>query len=131
MNLSRRLLPLGFCLGLTAAAAARATYRIAKAYEDTVRIIGRGRYLARVSIFDHLGAFVRSFRQSFGYRGELDNPARRTPLGLRSFLVWDMRDGLPQGFAPGGISCHHVSPFPPGPRPAPAVPSNQVGKEEA
>lgn len=57
-----------------------------------VQVVGRGRYLARVTIVDHLGNAVRSFRQSFGYRGELDNPRRVTPLGLQSFLVWDLKD---------------------------------------
>jgi hypothetical protein len=57
-----------------------------------VQVVGWGRYVAQVSIFDHLGNFVRRFTQTFGYRGELDNPARRTPEGLQSYLVWDQRD---------------------------------------
>jgi hypothetical protein len=64
-----------------------------------VRILGRGKYHARVAIYDHLGQAVRTFSQSFGYRGELDNPHRATAMGLQSYLVWDLRDdrGAPAG----------------------------------
>lgn len=57
-----------------------------------VKVVGWGRYVAQVAIYDNLGNFVRRFTQTFGYRGELENPARLTQEGLQSFLVWDLRD---------------------------------------
>jgi hypothetical protein len=57
-----------------------------------LKVVSAGKYLARVSIFDNLGVFVKSFGQSFGYKGELENASRLEPLGYKSFLVWDGRD---------------------------------------
>lgn len=59
----------------------------------TVQIIANRKYIARVSIFDNLGNRVREFSQSFGYRGELANPARHAgSRGWTGYLVWDLRD---------------------------------------
>ena len=49
-------------------------------------------YLARITIFDNLGHFVRSMTQSFGHNGELRNRLRTVEGGQVSFLVWDMKD---------------------------------------
>ncbi len=57
-----------------------------------LKVVSAGKYTARVFIFDNLGLFVKTFSQSFGYKGELENAARLEPLGYKSFLVWDGRD---------------------------------------
>jgi hypothetical protein len=60
----------------------------------TVQVVSTGEYVADVSIFDNLGNWVKSFSQSFGFRGELVNGDRRAKngKGLVSFLVWDLKD---------------------------------------
>jgi len=62
------------------------------AFLSTVQVVTTAAYVAEVSLFDNLGNFVVSFRQAFGYRGELGNVQRVVPRGLASFLWWDMRD---------------------------------------
>jgi hypothetical protein len=57
-----------------------------------VRVVTSGRYIANVNIFDHLGIHVASFKQAFGYNGELRNPYRITDKGVLSFLVWNQKD---------------------------------------
>lgn len=59
---------------------------------SVVQVATTGRYVANISIFDNTGTFVRSFKQAFGYRGELRNPYRSSDKGMLSFLVWDMKD---------------------------------------
>jgi hypothetical protein len=59
------------------------------------------RYTAHISIFDHMGGFVKSWDQKFGFSGELENPHRRTPAGVRSYLVWDERDSRGQKVGSG------------------------------
>jgi hypothetical protein len=59
---------------------------------SAVQVIATGRYIARVSIYDNFGVHVRSFVQAFGFWGEEKNPWRATDKGLRSFIVWDLKD---------------------------------------
>jgi hypothetical protein len=58
----------------------------------TVQVISTGEYIADITIFDNLGNFVKAFRQSFGYRGELNNQERAAKRGLASFLVWNLKN---------------------------------------
>ncbi len=55
-----------------------------------------GRYIAHVHLSDHLGHFVKSWNQDFGFNGELKNVFRRSNSGVTSFLVWDGRDSKNQ-----------------------------------
>jgi AraC-like DNA-binding protein len=57
-----------------------------------VQVVTTSAYIADVSIFDHLGHFVRHFRQAFGYLGEFSNPERSAPKGFKSYLIWDLHD---------------------------------------
>ncbi len=59
---------------------------------SAVQIITTGKYVAYVSIFDHLGHYVTDFSQSFGYHGEMRNPNRSADKGMVSYLVWNMKD---------------------------------------
>ncbi len=59
---------------------------------SAVQVITTGKYIAHINLFDHLGNFVKSWSQAFGYRGELANRDRIVPKGLVSYLVWDMKD---------------------------------------
>lgn len=59
---------------------------------SAIQVIATGRYIARVNIYDNFGVHVRTFVQAFGYWGEEKNPWRATDKGLRSFLVWDLKD---------------------------------------
>ncbi len=59
---------------------------------STVQIITTGKYIAFVTIYDHLGQFVNEFKQSFGYHGEMRNPNRSADQGMVSYLVWNMKD---------------------------------------
>jgi fibro-slime domain-containing protein len=59
---------------------------------SAIQVISNEPYVARISIYDNLGNFLRSSVQSFGYKGELQNGLRSVPGGLRSFLVWDTKD---------------------------------------
>jgi hypothetical protein len=59
---------------------------------STIRVNSKDKYIAKISIFDHLGKFVQSLEQRFGYCGELENPRRETPQGLASWLVWNQKD---------------------------------------
>jgi hypothetical protein len=63
---------------------------------SAVQVVSTGKYIADVSIFDTHGKFMKSFRQAFGYRGELNNGARVVSKGLVSYLVWDMKDSKNQ-----------------------------------
>ncbi|HLP43343.1 MAG TPA: vWA domain-containing protein [Fibrobacteria bacterium] len=59
---------------------------------STVQVISTGGYIADVTLFDNHGRFVKKFKQSFGYFGELNNENRRANRGLASWLVWDLKD---------------------------------------
>jgi hypothetical protein len=59
---------------------------------STIQVITNTAYLARITIFDNLGHFVRSMTQAFGRNGELRNRLRTVQGGQESFLVWDMKD---------------------------------------
>jgi hypothetical protein len=59
---------------------------------SAVQVVSSAAYKARVRVHDFRDALVREFSQEFGYRGELDNPNRMTPVGLVSFLFWDNQD---------------------------------------
>lgn len=59
---------------------------------STVQVITSTAYLARITIFDNLGNFVRTMSQAFGHNGELRNGSRTVDGGQVSFLVWDMKD---------------------------------------
>jgi len=59
---------------------------------SAVQVVSKEAYIAHIFIYDHLGNFLRSLVQTFGYQGELQNDARIVPKGRVSFLVWDMRD---------------------------------------
>lgn len=59
---------------------------------SAIEVVTTTPYVANVTIYDHLGNFVRSFRQSFGYMGEFKNANRIAKNGFRSFLIWDLRD---------------------------------------
>ncbi|HLP42880.1 MAG TPA: hypothetical protein VK465_15330, partial [Fibrobacteria bacterium] len=59
---------------------------------SAVQVIATGRYIARISIFDNFGNIVRNMTQAFGFWGEEKNPWRATDKGLRSFLIWDLKD---------------------------------------
>ncbi len=72
------------------------------AFLSTVQVVATAPYIADVSIFDNLGNFVVSFRQAFGYRGELGNSSRVVPKGLVSYLWWNTRDSKGQ-FAGQGV----------------------------
>ena len=59
---------------------------------STVQVISLTAYLAKITIYDNLGHFVRSMSQGFGHNGELRNKNRTVEGGQVSFLVWDMKD---------------------------------------
>jgi hypothetical protein len=59
---------------------------------SALQVVSVGAYRARVRILDFREALVREFEQDFGYRGELENPGRKVPGGLVSYLVWDGKD---------------------------------------
>lgn len=60
---------------------------------STVQVVTTAKYIADVSIFDNNGNFVRSFKQAFGFWGEMHNPNRAAPKGqVVSYLVWDLKD---------------------------------------
>jgi hypothetical protein len=59
---------------------------------SVVQVITSGRYIAHITLYDNLGHFVRSWKQKFGFDGELRNSYRITDKGVRSFLVWDRKD---------------------------------------
>lgn len=59
---------------------------------SAVQVLSRTAYKARIRIHDFRDVLVRELHQEFGYRGEFDNPHRKTPSGLLSFLVWDNKD---------------------------------------
>ncbi|MBF0433511.1 MAG: thrombospondin type 3 repeat-containing protein [Fibrobacteria bacterium] len=60
---------------------------------SAIMFLSGGPYIARVSILDHLGKFIHSSEQKFGYCGELNNPARMTGSGLyKSYIIWNQRD---------------------------------------
>jgi hypothetical protein len=59
---------------------------------SVVQVITSGRYIAHITLYDNLGHFVKSWRQKFGFNGELRNTYRITDKGVRSFLVWDRKD---------------------------------------
>lgn len=59
---------------------------------STVQVITSTAYLARITIFDNMGNFVRQMTQAFGHNGELRNGSRTVEGGQVSFLVWDMKD---------------------------------------
>ena len=63
---------------------------------SAVQVVSTGKYIVDVVIFDLYGNFVKSFRQDFGYRGELNNGARVVSKGLVSYLVWDRKDSKGQ-----------------------------------
>jgi hypothetical protein len=63
---------------------------------STVQVISTSEYIADVAIYDNLGNFVKSFKQSFGYLGELNNQERAAKRGLVSYLVWDMKNAKGQ-----------------------------------
>ena len=35
---------------------------------------------------------MKTFKQAFGYQGELSNPDRSTDQGIVSYLVWNLKD---------------------------------------
>ncbi|MBF0432108.1 MAG: chitobiase/beta-hexosaminidase C-terminal domain-containing protein [Fibrobacteria bacterium] len=59
---------------------------------STVQVFSKERYIAEIVIFDHLGKYVHSSIQRFGYCGETENAFRRTSEGLVSWLVWNQKD---------------------------------------
>jgi hypothetical protein len=59
---------------------------------STIQVIATSKYVAHVSIFDNLGHPLKTFVQSFGYRGEMDNDARAIRKGRVSYLVWNQKD---------------------------------------
>ncbi len=59
---------------------------------SAVGIYSEGPYTAEIVILDHLGKFIQSSTQSFGYCGEMENPDRLQPGGYVSFLVWNQKD---------------------------------------
>ncbi|MBF0431645.1 MAG: thrombospondin type 3 repeat-containing protein, partial [Fibrobacteria bacterium] len=60
---------------------------------SAVMILSEGAYTAEVYINTHLGQFIHSSVQRFGYCGELKNAERVQNSGLyASYLVWDQRD---------------------------------------
>jgi hypothetical protein len=59
---------------------------------SVVQVVTSGRYIAHVRLYNNHGAFVKSWKQKFGFNGELRNTYRITNQGVRSFLVWDQRD---------------------------------------
>ncbi|MBF0433098.1 MAG: hypothetical protein HQK83_17600 [Fibrobacteria bacterium] len=69
---------------------------------STVQVLSTDRYMAEITIFDHLGKFVHQSIQSFGYCGELENPVRRSPQGLKSWLVWNQKD-LQENYVGSGV----------------------------
>lgn len=68
---------------------------------STIQVVSTGKYIADVSIFDNKGYFVKTFKQAFGYQGELNNQNRITKKGLVSYLVWDLKDQHGQKAAQG------------------------------
>ncbi|MDB5104398.1 MAG: VWFA-related protein [Fibrobacteres bacterium] len=63
---------------------------------SAVQVISTGEYIADVAIFDNLGNWVKSFKQAFGYRGELNNQERAAKRGMVSYLVWDLTNAKGQ-----------------------------------
>ena len=70
----------------------RARSAVASAPAPSLQVITSTAYIAKISIFDNLGHFVRTMTQSFGGNGELRNRLRTVEGGQVSFLVWDMLD---------------------------------------
>ncbi len=66
---------------------------------------GKGPYQVRVHVFDHLGQFVMTWKQQFGYCGEFENPDRVQLSGnerlMINDLIWDMRDSNRRKVAAG------------------------------
>ncbi len=63
---------------------------------STVQIIASSRYIAHVHLTDHMGRFVKSWTQDFGFSGEFSNDDRAAYGGKLSYLVWDKRDSKGQ-----------------------------------
>jgi hypothetical protein len=59
---------------------------------SVIEMITTTSYIANIRILDYRGAVIRTFRQDFGYHGELQNAARTVPTGLASFLAWNEKN---------------------------------------
>jgi fibro-slime domain-containing protein len=59
---------------------------------STVQVVSTGRYRCNITLFDHIGNFVNSWQQTFGFHGELYNNNRIVPGGMVSYLVWNLKD---------------------------------------
>ena len=60
-----------------------------------LQVVASTKYTAHVHLSDHLGNFVKSWDQKFGYGDDLKNNPPTTG-GVRSYLVWDERDSKKQ-----------------------------------
>ncbi|MBF0431018.1 MAG: chitobiase/beta-hexosaminidase C-terminal domain-containing protein, partial [Fibrobacteria bacterium] len=59
---------------------------------SAIQIFSRDKYIAEINVFDHLGKFIHSSVQRFGYCGELENTKRKTSQGHVNWLVWNQKD---------------------------------------
>jgi len=60
---------------------------------STVVVVAQEAYRATINIYDHLGKFIHSSTQQFGYcESEKENSERYTPIGSISWLVWNQRN---------------------------------------
>jgi hypothetical protein len=57
-----------------------------------VVVIAEVPYIAKINIYDHLGKFIHSSTQRFGFCGELDNQDRAQAGGYLGWLVWNQKD---------------------------------------
>ncbi len=57
-----------------------------------VQVWSEGGYEAEIFIYDHLGKFIKTWKQSFGKCGELEDERRKHPLGYDSKLIWNTLD---------------------------------------
>ncbi len=59
---------------------------------SAISVISKDSYTARINIFDHLGKYIHSSVQKFGFCGELDDANRIQPGGVLNFLIWNQKD---------------------------------------
>ncbi len=75
--------------------------------------VHEGPYTAHVYVYDHLGQFLDSWKQSFGKCGELENDARESDIEnyYLNDLVWDMKNSNGRRVGSGVFYWHVVIQF--------------------
>ncbi len=59
---------------------------------SVIGIYSGSAYSADITIVDNLGKHIKSFTQTFGYCGEMQNPERLNRGGYASFLAWNLKN---------------------------------------